>query len=103
MAKAFASTILLSCLISQVLGVDFRHDDPIVMNGNDLYELIGVKPEFIVGFRYESDDTWTQIPIQVDEMHVQKWEVIKPGECRYVLFYLLTYRSLNIKYPNINI
>ena len=29
----------------------FRHYDPVVLNGNDLYELIGVDPLAIVGFR----------------------------------------------------
>ena len=32
--------------------------------------------------RYDGDEKWTQIPIQIDEMHMQDWEIIKPGDCR---------------------
>jgi hypothetical protein len=60
----------------------FRLYDPVVLNGNDLFELIGVEPSSIVAFRYDGDEKWTQIPIQIDEMHMQDWEIIKPGDCR---------------------
>jgi len=62
----------------------FRLYDPVVLNGNDLYELIGADPPSIVGFRYDGNEEWTQIPIQIDEMHMQDWEIIKPGDCRII-------------------
>ena len=33
-------------------------------------------------FRYDGNEEWTQIPIQIDEMHMQDWEIIKSGDCR---------------------
>ena len=63
----------------------YRLYDPIVLNGNDLYELIGADPPSIVAFKYEGNEEWTQIPIQIDEMHMQDWEIIKPGDCRLVI------------------
>merc|ERR1712156_1299504 len=59
-------------------------EDPVVLNGNDLYELIGADPHSIVGFRYDGNEVWTQVPIQIDEMHYQNWEIIKPGDCRII-------------------
>ena len=64
----------------------YRLYDPIVLNGNDLYELIGADPTSIVAFKYEGNEEWTQIPIQIDEMHMQDWEIIKPGDCRLDFF-----------------
>ena len=73
---------LAFAFVCQGANFPLRDYDPVVMNGNDLYELIGVKPESIVGFRYEDNGKWTQVPIQVDEMHMQDWSVIKNGDCR---------------------
>jgi len=45
-----------------------RRTEPVIMQGSDLpSELIGLSVNDIVGFKYE-DDTWQQIPIQIDEM-----------------------------------
>jgi len=45
-----------------------RRTEPVVMKGSDLpSELIGLNINDIVGFKYEND-TWQQIPIQIDEM-----------------------------------
>merc|ERR1711963_169990 len=62
----------------------FRFYDPVVMNGNDLFELVGADPTSIVAFKYDDKNEWTQIPIQIDEMHMQDWEIIKPGDCRII-------------------
>ena len=59
----------------------FRQFDPVVFKGETLWELIGTDPKAIVGFKY-SNENWVQIPIQIDEMHLQFWDVIKPGDCR---------------------
>jgi hypothetical protein len=63
-----------------------RKYDPVVLKGSDLPELLGIKVEFIVAFQLNYTNNkvsnWTQIPIQIDEMHVQDWEIIKHGDCR---------------------
>jgi hypothetical protein len=63
-----------------------RKYDPVVLKGSDLPELLGIKVEFIVAFQLNYTinkvSNWTQIPIQIDEMHVQDWEIIKHGDCR---------------------
>lgn len=42
-----------------------RDSDPVIILGSDLNDFIGMQPEAIVGFRYESG--WIQVPVQVDE------------------------------------
>ena len=58
-------------LISHSSGQINRYYDPIELTGNDLFELIGAVPASIVGFRYDGNNDWHQIPIQIDEMHHQ--------------------------------
>ena len=60
----------------------FREYDPVELTGSDVYELYGWDPASIIAFRYEDSDTWTQIPVQIDEMHQQLWEAVNPGDCR---------------------
>lgn len=51
-----------------------RRTEPVIMQGNNLpSELIGLNINDIVGFKYE-DDTWHQIPIQIDEMALMNIE-----------------------------
>ena len=57
-----------------------------VLKGSDLRELLGVPPSQIFGYTFDSDGERTQVPIQVDEMHYQKWDVIKHApDCRQVV------------------
>ena len=42
-----------------------RDSDPVIISGIDLSNFIGLQPDVIIGFRYESG--WIQVPIQVDE------------------------------------
>jgi hypothetical protein len=42
-----------------------RDSDPVIITGIDLSNFIGIQPDAIVGFRYESG--WIQVPVQVDE------------------------------------
>lgn len=58
--------------------------DPVVLAGSDLPELIGAKIDAIVAFQLDGDGNWNQIPVQIDERHVQSWDVIKKGDCRQV-------------------
>ena len=58
-----------------------RKYDPVVFKGSDLPQLLDLPIDFIVGFAIISGK-WRQIPIQIDEMHVQNWEIIKNGDCR---------------------
>ena len=62
--------------------VSNRIYDPIVLKGAELPELIGQPIDFIVGFVYNSDSIWKQIPIQINEKHWQDWVIIKNGDCR---------------------
>ena len=73
---------LLSFYVLVVNSDPFRQYDPIELTGSDLYELYGWAPASIIAFRYEESEMWTQIPVQIDEMHEQYWEVVKPGDCR---------------------
>ena len=56
--------------------------DPIVFKGSDLPELLDSEINHVVAFAFQSDSTWSQIPIQIDEKHWQDWAVIKNGDCR---------------------
>jgi hypothetical protein len=81
--------LVLTGLLGLVLTQEFdplRQNDPVEISGSKLFELVGADPKAIVGFRYDptSPEEWIQIPIQIDEMHFQEWEVIKPGDCRLV-------------------
>ena len=56
-----------------------------VLKGSDLPELLGVPPSQIFGYTFNSVGKWTQVPIQIDEMHYQSWDVIKNvPDCRQV-------------------
>ena len=57
--------------------------DAVVLKGFDLPELLGVPPSQIFGYTFDSDGQRIQVPIQIDEMHYQKWDVIKhEPDCR---------------------
>ena len=59
--------------------------EPVVLTGNDLPELIGSKIENIVAYRHDDEFEWVQIPVQIDEKHIQSWEAIKNySDCRQV-------------------
>lgn len=59
-----------------------RWYDPVVLTGSDLPELIGAQIDSIVAFQQDENGNWNQIPIQIDERHIQYWDVIKKGDCR---------------------
>ncbi|MEM0991793.1 MAG: T9SS type A sorting domain-containing protein [Bacteroidota bacterium] len=44
-----------------------RDCDPVVVNGVAVPCLLGLMPRDLVGFKYEANTGWVQIPIQVDE------------------------------------
>ena len=79
--------VLWLCFSFVTVNTDqFRQYDPIELTGSDLYELYGWDIASIVAFRYEEIPTekWVQIPIQIDEMHEQYWEVVSPWDCRII-------------------
>ena len=64
-----------------------RVHDAVVLKGSDLSELLSVPTWQILGYNFNSSGLWTQIPIQIDEMHYQKWDIIKHApDCRKVYF-----------------
>ena len=70
------------CLVNCLAADPFRAYDPVELTGSDVYELYGWDPASIIAFRYEETGIWTQIPVQIDEMHEQMWEAVNPGDCR---------------------
>jgi hypothetical protein len=63
--------------------------DPVVLTGAELPELIGATIPSIVAFEHRPssnlDENWIQIPLQIDERHLQNWENIKNGDCRLII------------------
>ena len=56
--------------------------EPVVLTGDDLPELIGSNIQNIVAYRHDEFE-WIQIPVQIDEKHIQSWEAIKNySDCR---------------------
>ena len=75
-----------------------RVHDAVVLKGSDLPELLSVPTWQILGYNFNSSGLWTQIPIQIDEMHYQKWDIIKHvPDCRKVYFRMSYYNILLIQ------
>ena len=72
--------LLLPLISGQSNNPSDRMADPVVLKGIDLPELIGIYPEEIVGFMFDGVQL-NQVPIQIDEMHIQLWDNIKDGDC----------------------
>ncbi len=57
-----------------------RTFDPVVMTGAELPSFSGLDPDDLVAFRYNSDtSSWEQIPVQVDERHLEDASVLRNG------------------------
>jgi hypothetical protein len=56
-----------------------RGDDPVVLKGIEVADMLGTKPGNIVGFSY-SDGDWAQIPVQVDERHTKSVRSLYPAD-----------------------
>ena len=86
--RSFLKHIFLVLAVTESItlsqDVSSRMKDPVVLKGQDLFEIVGKEPESIVAFKYQGPDSWQQIPMQIDEMHNQYWDVIKPGDCRII-------------------
>ena len=92
MAFFFSTSLIL--LLQTIVSADdrrFSSDrklESVVLKGAKLPDLTNVPIDFIVGFAYSNivGEEWQQIPLQIDEMHWQNWDVIKnPGsDCRIV-------------------
>ena len=81
-AQLLVCIVALHCSNGQTVDPTDRIADPVVLKGADLPEVVGQKPDHIIGFKYDSNlDTMIQIPIQIDEMVVQKWNNIKDDDC----------------------
>ena len=68
---------------------NLRTKDPVVLKGSKIPELVNENVtdlDSIVGFAYDSSTSnYTQVPIQIDEMHMKEWREINPFNCRLVL------------------
>ncbi len=76
---------LLACLLfvgSALAQVDpySREADPVVLKGEVLPNIMGQDPSRILAYRWTGSE-FEQIPVQIDEMHVQMWDTIKNGDC----------------------
>jgi hypothetical protein len=56
-----------------------RPDDPVVLTGSALARRRGRAPGRIVGFRVTPDQTWQQVPVQVDERAVVDFGAVPPS------------------------
>ena len=82
MAFYFVTTILFTAAICAGEFSEERKLESVVLKGAQLPDLTNVPIDFIVGFAYSSAQ-WEQIPLQIDEMHWQDWDVIKnSSDCR---------------------
>ena len=82
MAFYFVTSILFTAAISAGEFSEERKLESVVIKGAQLPDLTNVPIDFIVGFAYSSAQ-WEQIPLQIDEMHWQDWDVIKnSSDCR---------------------
>ena len=69
--------------------------EPVVLTGNDLPELTGSNIQNIVAYRHDEFE-WIQIPVQIDEKHIQSWEAIKNySDCRQVTTIFIKYFFYN--------
>ena len=78
------STFILSLHLVSSLVDEFSkyYYEPVVLTGDDLPELIGSNIQNIVAYRHDEFE-WIQIPVQIDEKHIQSWEAIKNySDCR---------------------
>ncbi|MDH3705037.1 MAG: hypothetical protein OES57_03175 [Acidimicrobiia bacterium] len=71
---------LSACNNDAGTGLFARTWDPVVLTGADLGSFVGLDPGDIVGFRYNSDlAAWEQVPVQVDERHLEDARVLRNG------------------------
>lgn len=61
-----------------------RYLDPVVIDGKQLPELLQRDFKNFVAFRINLENQWKQVPLQIDEKHLQQWQVILQGDCRIV-------------------
>ena len=59
-----------------------REMDPVVLKGTDVPNYYGASVNDIAGYSWDqTSGRFTQVPIQIDEMHLQDYDVIKNGDC----------------------
>lgn len=80
MKKLFLFLIIAHCCKSQSNDPFNREADPVVLKGSDIPEILSIIPEDIIGFKFDGNSL-IQVPIQIDEMHVQLWNNIKENDC----------------------
>jgi hypothetical protein len=71
---------LSGCNADAGTGLWARSIDPVVLTGDQLPDLVGTVPGDVVAFRYDTGaDAWEQVPVQVDERHVDFLAKLRNG------------------------
>lgn len=69
---ALGATALAGCNSDGGTGLWHRGLDPVVLTGAQVTDLVGTNPDGIVAFRWHTPNwTWQQVPVQVDERHLE--------------------------------
>ena len=59
-----------------------RDMDPVILKGTDVPNYYGAAVTDITGYSWDQTrGEFTQVPVQIDEMHMQDYDVIKKGDC----------------------
>ena len=79
-AAAVAALGLAGCNADAGTGLWARSIDPVVLTGTQLSDLAGSAPGDVVAFRYDTTaDAWDQVPVQVDERHIEYLAKLRNG------------------------
>ncbi len=79
-ATAVAVLSLAGCNSDAGTGLWARGIDPVVLTGAQLGDLVGVEPGDVVAYRYDTTaDAWDQVPVQVDERHIEHLDQLRNG------------------------
>jgi hypothetical protein len=79
-AIGLGATALAGCNADAGTGLWLRTLDPVVLTGSAVPDLVGTAPGNVVAFRWNIDKgAWQQVPVQVDERHVEFLTKLRNG------------------------
>lgn len=80
LAVALGAAVLSGCNGRAGSGLWARDLDPVVLAGSEVPALLGLAPGSIVAFRWSTERRgWEQVPVQVDERHVELMAKLRNG------------------------